>query len=113
MSSKLILWIFFWLGRLFFVRQKKSWNLTRAQSKSIKALDNKLYFHEPRQAIERKNKFKSQQVDIKFIRNKIKRSIDENHRSFPDREDKNRILHEIKIDGWYLKFFLKIKTSFL
>lgn len=82
------------------------------QSKSIKALDNKLYFHEPRQAIERMNKFKSQQVDVKFIRNKIKRSIDENHRSFPDREDENRILHEIKIDGWYLKFFFEDQNIF-
>ena len=97
--------------KTLFVRQL-TMEFEELKSISLEALDNKLYFHEPRQAIAKKNKFKSQQVDAKFIRNKINRSKEKNYKSYPDRNFKSRTLHEIKVEGWYLKFYFEDQSLY-
>ena len=76
-------------------------------SKALKAIDEDSIFHQPRQAIDKKNKLKSKSVNIAFVRDKIKRSKSENCRTIPGRDYKGQMVHEIKVDKWYIKFFFE------
>ncbi len=71
----------------------------------INALDTGAYNHEHRQAINKKNLLAFKVVDAKFVRNKISKLKEKNYRVFYDYTFKDREIHEIVIDGWYIKFY--------
>ena len=71
----------------------------------INALDSGAYNHEHRQAINKKNLLAFKIVDAKFVRNKISKSNENEHRTFYDYTFKDRIIHEFIVDRWYIKFY--------
>lgn len=85
-----------------------------AKTMVLEALANNSFQHEARDEIDVKNLLQSGAVSSGFVSNLIKRSNGKDHSMSPHHSVKAVVVHVIKKNGWYVKFyFLDPDTFFI
>lgn len=80
----------------------------------LEALANNSFQHEARDVIDVKNLLQSGAVSSEFVSNLIKLSNGKDHSMSPHHSVKTVMVHVIKRNGWYVKFyFLDPDTFFI
>ncbi len=75
-----------------------------AKRKAIELLLRRSYFHETREDINQKNLLSTGEITPEKLADIIQKSSGNDH-SMSDHHSKKFLVHVIKKDGWYIKFY--------
>jgi len=86
---------------------------SEAKQRVLRDLQAGNFVHEVRRNISRKNLLLTGRIGASDLAGILRRARGQDHRSSPHHRDPGIEVHEILVEGWYVKFYFLSDTTFI